>query len=142
MAAGMPSLPGLVPASESTHGQEMSFIERAENLWLQGKQYAAFTNVSILMNSLSERWVHMDGPISKLFQNADHLKDRFPYFSNVNEIKQKAALYFVSSDPIMEFAGRPAWSNVIYVGGMHMETARPLFDVSIFDSNYVKQVCQ
>lgn len=130
MASGMPSLPGLIPSSESTHNQEMNIVERADNLWCQAKEYVPYTNVSCLMKTFSDRWVHMDEPISKLFQNESHLKQRFPYFPNVNEIKQKAALYFVSSDPIIEFAGRPAWSNVIYVGGMHMENARPLFHVS------------
>lgn len=52
----------------------------------------------------------------------------FQYFPNVNEIKEQAALYFVNSDPMLEFHGRAVAPNVVYVGGAHMEFPRPLFE--------------
>lgn len=74
---------------------------------------------------------------------------RFPSFPDVNTLKQRATLYFVNSDPLLEYE-RALPPHVIPVGGIHMEHPKPLFSVirrgSVFaklqKKNYESILCQ
>ena len=76
----------------------------------------------------------MDEPISKIFREDLEINRTFPKgsFPNVNQIKRKAELYFVNSDPLLEFNGREIPSNLIYVGGAHIDQPKPLFEVKTY----------
>lgn len=61
---------------------------------------------------------------------------RFPSFPDVNTLKQRAALYFVNTDPLLEFE-RSLPPHVIPVGGIQMEHPKPLFAVSTNDCHSI-----
>lgn len=99
---------------------------------LMFEEYAPHLNQPWLAEAISARYRLLDKPITELFRNDSEIKKIFPEFPDVNSIKEEAALYFVNSDPLLEFAGHPTGPNVIYVGGAHMEHPKPLFEVKIF----------
>ncbi|KAF8358162.1 ugt-57 [Pristionchus pacificus] len=84
------------------------------------------SGVAPLASIVSRRYRQMDGPITKQFREDYTFKKRFPSFPDVNTLKQRATLYFVNSDPLLEYE-RALPPHVIPVGGIHMEHPKPLF---------------
>ncbi|GMR62015.1 hypothetical protein PMAYCL1PPCAC_32210 [Pristionchus mayeri] len=89
-------------------------------------EMAAQSGVAPLASIVSRRYRQMDGPIAKQFAEDYTFKKRFPSFPDVNTLKQRAALYFVNTDPLLEFE-RALPPHVIPVGGIQMEYPKPLF---------------
>lgn len=99
----------------------------------------------------SKRYSYLDGPITHLFQTDYRIKLKFKNdFPDVNEvfflliksylvnnflfkIKQNAELYFLNTDILLE-SFQSFTPNVILVGGLHIDYAKPLFLVISFIS--------
>uniref|UniRef100_A0AC35U5A6 Glucuronosyltransferase n=1 Tax=Rhabditophanes sp. KR3021 TaxID=114890 RepID=A0AC35U5A6_9BILA len=79
-----------------------------------------------LSSFLSRKYQMLDGAISKLFSNDYEIKKRFGSFPDVNTLKKSAELYFINSDKLLE-SEYALPSNVIPVGGLHIDHVRPLF---------------
>ncbi|GMT06987.1 hypothetical protein PENTCL1PPCAC_29161 [Pristionchus entomophagus] len=89
-------------------------------------EIASQSGFSPLATIFSRRYRQMDGPITKQFAEDYTFKKRFPSFPDVNTLKRRASLYFVNTDPLLEFE-RPLPPHVIPVGGIHIEHPRPLY---------------
>ncbi|GMT34983.1 hypothetical protein PFISCL1PPCAC_26280, partial [Pristionchus fissidentatus] len=89
-------------------------------------EIAAQSGIAPIASIFSRRYRQMDGPISKQFAEDYTYKKRFPSFPDVNTLKQRTALYFVNTDPLIEFE-RSLPPHVIPVGGVHMDHPKPLF---------------
>lgn len=56
------------------------------------------------------------------------------YLITVLQIKQQAEIYFINTDVLIEYDyALPV--NVIPVGGLHIDSARPLFSVNKFHTS-------
>lgn len=75
------------------------------------------------------RYRYLDGPITKMFANDYTFKKRFKSFPDVNTLKQESELFFVNTDPLLEYP-HALPPHVIPVAGMHIDQPKPLFAVS------------
>ncbi|VDK42732.1 unnamed protein product [Anisakis simplex] len=126
IASGTP-LNADIPSSKcSNDNQAIPALQRFLNGYCLLNEYFTQLHIPFLSSFLSKRHAIMDEPISRMFQRDYHIKKKFTYFPNVNEIKQQAELYFINTDPIIEFE-HPLPPYVIPVGGFHIDEPRPLF---------------
>uniref|UniRef100_A0AC34FTY7 Glucuronosyltransferase n=1 Tax=Panagrolaimus sp. ES5 TaxID=591445 RepID=A0AC34FTY7_9BILA len=80
----------------------------------------------LIAKIISKRYKNLDDPITKQFSEDYEIKKKFKHFPDVNKIKQSAELYFVNTDPLLE-DGTAFPTNVIPVGGLHIDHTKPLF---------------
>ena len=106
-AVGVPNNPAFIPVeiAECQAKVDMSFVERVQNLWNHLLVY--FTKKEV-----SKR------------QEEFHLK----YFPEYVMNKKKVSLVFFNNHPT--FLPRPTIPNAIDVGGIHVQPANPLPEVS------------
>ncbi|CAD5210434.1 unnamed protein product [Bursaphelenchus okinawaensis] len=83
-------------------------------------------DLPFITNELCTRVRLVDNAISKIFREDYDIKKKFKHFPHVNQIKQSAEFYFVNTDSLLE-SDRSWPSNVVPVGGTHIDFPKPLF---------------
>ncbi|VDM45714.1 unnamed protein product [Toxocara canis] len=116
-----------IPASQCrTDKWASSFLQRIVNGMCILREYIVHGGLPWLSARISERYARMDAPISELFSQDYEIKKRIPNFPNINEIKQKAELYFINTDRLIEYE-HALPPHVIPVAGLHIDQVKPLF---------------
>ncbi|VDP17417.1 unnamed protein product [Soboliphyme baturini] len=128
-ASGSPLLVDLVPSGRSRFAPSMSVTEAMNKFWYHVREYSCVSDRWLARTILCPRWTSFERRIMKLFASNHQLKTRFTNFGDVSEIKQRAAVYFVNSDPLVEFAGRVTSGRIVYVGGINQVAPQPLPEV-------------
>ena len=104
--------------------------ERWQNVALYAREWATHSGLAWLARCLNPRVRYLDEPTQKLFSEDYELAKLHPSLPTIAEMMSEAALFFVNSDPVLEWPGRPTLPNVVYVGGQQAEYPKPLFHVS------------
>ncbi|XP_037092013.1 UDP-glucosyltransferase 2-like [Pollicipes pollicipes] len=119
---GNPTLPAVHPFPGTSSADEMSFLER-----LQSVMGHAFMHVLVRVIYAS----YSDRLVAEKFGAG--------VIPPANEIERNASLVLLSSNPMIDYH-KPLLPNVIEVGGLHCEKAKPLpKEVTSFlgDSQYI-----
>ncbi|KAL3108487.1 hypothetical protein niasHT_015409 [Heterodera trifolii] len=81
-----------------------------------------------LAQLFSKRFRHLDGPIDALFSSDFEINRKFrDKFPKVAELRRMARLFLVNSDPFLEGPSSATPNNLLPVGGVHIDSIRPLF---------------
>jgi hypothetical protein len=103
-----------------------NFASRLLNGYHLLRESLAQNSHPFISRIISKRYKNLDDPIATQFSEDYEIKKKFKHFPDVNKIKQSAEFYFVNTDTLLE-DGTAFPTNVIPVGGLHIDHTKPLF---------------
>ncbi|CAI4223106.1 unnamed protein product [Auanema sp. JU1783] len=114
-----------IPASHCIVSPNAPF-KRLRNAVCYLKEYIAQNDIPILSNLVSPRRQALDEIIGKMWATDYSIKKKYPNFPSMDKLKRESSLFFVNTDPILEYS-RSFPPHVIPVGGIHLDFPKPLF---------------
>uniref|UniRef100_A0A0N4Z9L1 glucuronosyltransferase n=1 Tax=Parastrongyloides trichosuri TaxID=131310 RepID=A0A0N4Z9L1_PARTI len=108
------------------HTLTNKLLQKFANGLCLSRQFLIQIGIPYISRLLSKQYRKLDGEVSKLFEEDYEIKKRFKSFPDVNILRRQADLYFVNTDIFLENSlSLP--TNVIPVGGLHIDHVKPLF---------------
>ncbi|KAF8384368.1 hypothetical protein PRIPAC_73510 [Pristionchus pacificus] len=107
---GAPFMSSYVPGIMTSFGEQMSFMERIDNL-----RTLRYTTKNEESEKVKFRWMES---IYKLFD--DMVKPRLPDFPGVKSMLASSSFVFLNTDPLFDFP-RPTVHKVVEIGGISVD---------------------